>query len=71
MERRWPGRIVICALIASLLFVSNQLVKVENQRYALIGGMCKGVNDLPDLDCLDHVQTRTSWMWHLYYALGE
>ncbi len=61
---------VIAVLALLLCFVSYHLVRVENRHYALIVGMCRGVNDLPDLQCLGNVQTRTSWTWHLFYAVS-
>ena len=61
----------IVILGALLVLVSYKLVVVENQRYALAIGMCPGRYTMPDLDCLRNVQTRTSWAWHLYYALTD
>jgi len=59
-------------LIACLLIVwlSAALVRVENQRYALSIGMCRDTaTGFIDFACLDKVQTRTAWWWHLFYAL--
>lgn len=61
-----------CALLAALLlWACAALVKVENQRYALQSGMCvtPTAPALPDLQCLETVQTRSCWWWHLFYAL--
>lgn len=64
---------IIFVLIAALVFVSDRLVRIENQRYALIVGMCQRDGErLPvglDRECLQAVQTRTSWAWQLYYGL--
>ena len=56
------------------VWLSFSLVKVENERYALIVGMCD-MKDTPavlrliDFQCLAKVETRTSWVWHLFYAM--
>jgi hypothetical protein len=64
---------IILVLTALLVFVSARLVAVENQRYALISGGCRSSlsPELPDLRCLKTVETRTSWAWHLFYALTD
>ena len=59
---------VIAVLIAALAFTSFHLAHVENHRYALLLGMCK-TEPIVDFNCLDKVQTRTSWAWNLYYGL--
>ncbi|NJO35509.1 MAG: hypothetical protein HC869_22945 [Rhodospirillales bacterium] len=59
----------IIVLTAALAFTSYRLAHVENQRYALLVGMCKNELQLPDPACLQKVQTRTSWAWHIYYGL--
>lgn len=64
----------ISALLAALLlWACAALVKVENQRYALQVGMCATsiAPALPDPQCLETVQTRTGWWWHLFYALAS
>jgi hypothetical protein len=48
------------------------IVRIENQRYAMLLGMCRDKTTpdlLSDMNCLPVVQTRTHWVWHLYYAL--
>jgi hypothetical protein len=64
---------LIVALTALLVFVIARLVHVENQRYALILGMCRSEFHpaVPDIRCLKTVETRTSWAWHVYYALTD
>lgn len=33
-------------------------------------GMCwNDTLKLPDLACMEKVETRTAWYWHLFYAL--
>lgn len=64
---------LIIVLAGLLVFVTARLVHVENQRYALLGGLCRSELHpaLPDTRCLKTVETRTSWVWHLYYALTD
>jgi len=59
-------------MTAALIFVSVRLVDIENQRYALSMGMCPGRNGapVPDLICIQKTETRTSWIWHLWYGLA-
>ncbi len=65
--------IVIAILLLICIGFSFVIVKVENQRYALEVGMCREKANpiLIDHRCLDTVQTRTSWMWHLLYAIKD
>lgn len=65
--------LLIVVLASLLVFVSARLVRVENQRYALQSGMCRlaGAPMVPDLRFLQTVETRTSWAWHLYFALAD
>lgn len=65
---------VVLSSVLSLLVVwlCVALVRVENERYALFLGMCRSaqIAGAPvDATCLAEVQTRTSWLWHLFYAL--
>ena len=60
-----------------IVWLSVSLVRVENQRYAMLIGMCEDKVLLAatkqtswDHTCLKTVETRTSWIWHLTYALG-
>ncbi|ANY78072.1 hypothetical protein BB934_07350 [Microvirga ossetica] len=69
--------LTIFALLALSLFVADRLVRIENQRYALMLRMCEKPivpNSnvvVQDAKCLGTVQTRTSWFWHLFYALTD
>ena len=64
--------ILVVTLLFALMFTSWRLAEVENQRYALMLGMCpdKRGLQLPDLKCLDDVETRIGWVWNLYYGLA-
>ena len=63
---------VIVLLLLAVVFLSDRLVREENQRYAILVGMCNRPETplLPiDMTCLESAQTRTSWFWHFYYAV--
>ena len=61
--------IIFLSLI--IMFLADRVVRLENQRYALATGVCKidPANPAQGWKCLDRVQTRTTWFWHLYYAI--
>jgi hypothetical protein len=76
--------IAILVLLLAVLFISDRLVRIENQRYALMIGSCPSpsllhprqtsdpaVHMRQAFDCLDKVQMRTSWFWHLFYGLTD
>lgn len=64
--------VVICFLIVMILWLAISLVRVENQRYALSLGMCADPPwPIPNRQCLRQVETRTSPLWHLFYALTD
>jgi hypothetical protein len=63
---------VLVGLLVIVVWLCLALVRVENQRYALAVGMCRdSASGVADWKCLRSVQTRTSWLWHLYYALAD
>lgn len=64
---------LIPVLILVAGFLADRVVRIENQRYALFVDLCKldPANPAKRWDCLENVQTRTSWFWHLYYAMTE
>lgn len=59
--------LAIAILVATLLLTGHALVRTENQRYALLVGMCS--DQIMKISCLERIETRTGWWWHLYYAL--
>lgn len=62
--------IVVLALV--VVFLADRLVRTENQRYALLVGVCKQpdpASPASAFQCLESIQTRTSWFWHLYYGV--
>ena len=58
---------LIITLTVAVMFLSYRLVHVENQRYALLTGLCTPHSPHT---CLEEVETRTSWAWHLLFGLG-
>lgn len=64
---------IIVVLILLVALLADRVVRIENQRYALYTNLCKydPANPTVRWDCLEKAQTRTSWFWHLYYAVTE
>lgn len=60
---------LMVVLAVLVLWMGVALVRVENERYALVTGMCRTSIGTADLACLERTSTRTHWMWHLWYAL--
>jgi hypothetical protein len=63
--------ILLILSLATTVWLANSLVRVENQRYAMQVGMCRHEVGGWNYQCLKQVETRTSWVWHLFYALTE
>lgn len=63
-------KVATVALALAVVRLSAALVKAENQRYGQSLGMCidKRLNTA-DHSCLEKLETRTAWYWHVYYAL--
>ena len=67
---------VIVVLLVVVGVLADRVAREENQRYALMLNACPEKRTDPslqllDFQCLDKVQTRTAWAWHLYYGLTE
>ncbi|MBC7435446.1 MAG: hypothetical protein H7332_05195 [Bdellovibrionales bacterium] len=63
-------RVALVVAVLLVVWLSAALVRVENERYAMQVGMCWNVQlKLPDSACLQKVETRTGWWWHLLYAI--
>ena len=63
--------VAIAGLLVIVGILGNALVNVENERYARQVGMCgadKGALSV-DAKCLERVQTRTAWWWHVFYGV--
>ncbi len=62
-------------LMVLLVWFGATIIRLENQNYAMHLGMCGEFNpaDFQSVmernTCLEEVETRTSPLWHLYYAL--
>lgn len=61
-------RVAIFLLSAALLLCARALIVTENQRYAMLVGLCSDPT-VPKAPCLASTETRTGWWWHLYYGL--
>ncbi len=66
---------IVAALLIVIFLLGGTIVHVENERYALLVGMCPSIcqrdNDHDSAACLKEVQTRASPFWHLYYAFQD
>ena len=59
---------LICFLVFVVIILSISLSHTENQIYALLTKMCEPWK--PEaVPCLTYVETRTSWVWHIFYAV--
>ncbi len=65
--------IIILTLSLLLVWFGVSLVRVENQRYALLLETCGSLtpdNLVTRMECLKNVETRTGPIYHLIYGLG-
>jgi hypothetical protein len=68
--------VLIAVLLVLVLALSVAVVRLENYHYASQVGMCSEFQTADPLsngkrhDCLHRQQTRTSPLWHLFYALA-
>lgn len=68
---------LILVLLALVIWLSVVVIRLENFRYASALGFCSSCPDveavrLPErYECLRNQETRTSAMWHLFYALTQ
>lgn len=62
-------KISLVIAVAIIVWQAAAIVRIENERYALVVGMCRDKAGLTDTQCLAKVQSRTGWWWHLAYAL--
>lgn len=62
---------VMVVMLAIITIMANRIMYLENQRYALVVGMCEEHRSDPIafMACLETTNTRTSNWWHLYYGL--
>ena len=67
---------LLVLLLAAVGWLAVTVVRLENFHYASLVGMCgefKADDPLQTVkrhNCLHANQTRTSFFWHLFYALG-
>ena len=65
---------LVFILLGVVVYETVVIVRIENQRYAMLIGMCRDRTNAvlpPDPACVATVQTRTSPWWHLWYALTD
>ena len=63
-------QIALVAMLLAIVYLCTVIVRIENERYALFVGMCRDAKTgFVDGACLAKVETRTSPMWHLLYAI--
>ena len=68
--------IIIVVLLILVVWLSATVVRLENFRYATMVGLCSACSEegafrvLERYECLKRQQTRTSAIWHLWYALS-
>lgn len=67
----------IAVLAVLIVWLSLQVIRLENYHYASYLGMCSG-QDLEDPvasvkrdKCLNDMETRTNSLWHLWYGLVD
>lgn len=56
---------VIVVLLVLVAVLADRVAREENQRVALQSGVCAGA----DQDCLNNMQTRTSWALQFLHGL--
>ena len=62
--------VALAAMLVAIVYLCVVIVHIENERYALSVGMCRdAATGFADRACLAKVETRTSPLWHLVYAL--
>lgn len=69
--------IVLAVLLVLVIWLSSTIIRLENYHYASQVGLCdldKSEGDafkkrVAQAKCFKTVETRTSPLWHLFYAL--
>lgn len=64
--------LITLGLLLAVAILTRAVVIAENERYALQTGMCRSEGSMRiDPYCLRTVETRTSWLWHVFYAVAR
>lgn len=64
--------ITILFLMLTVAYLCAVIIRIENERYAMAIGMCFNKQlGVPDLSCVRKAETRTSPLWHLYFAIAN
>jgi hypothetical protein len=67
--------VTIVVLAVAVVLLAKAVVRLENYHYAnLVGfcGECSSVDPRRRIereDCLNATETRTYWLWHIFFAL--
>ena len=62
-------KIIITILMFIIIYLSIQIIRLENYHYAVQVGFCVDVNQLERDDCLNKIKTRKDPIRHLLYGL--
>jgi len=63
--------LALVVLLAAVLYLCHVVARVENERYALVLGLCKpNAVGIIEVECLKAAETRTSSFWHVFYAIS-
>lgn len=61
----------IVGLVLLVVWLSVTVIRLENFRYATFVGFCsEPTQSAVRYECLKSKETRTSPLWHLFYALA-
>ena len=64
--------VLIIVLIFLIILLAESVVRLENIRYASAVGLCQEYEQgYEKQKCLNQSETRTNFLWHIYYALIE
>ena len=63
-------RIAIIVLLVLLVWFGATIIRLENYHYAVQVGFCSDVPSTERDACLNKIETRTNFLWHLAYGLG-
>lgn len=64
--------VAIVGLLLLVIWLSATVVRLENFRYATFVGFCSEPTESAlRYECLKGKETRTSALWHLFYALTD
>ena len=62
-------KIIIAILVVLIIYLSLQIIRLENYHYAVQVGLCSDVGQLERDKCLNNKETRTNPIFHLLYGI--